>query len=71
MSNPDLTEVTRELLRAKYPTGAWGIKALAKRVGCTHRFVARFREGSIQSPRGTLLQALYEDLTGEPLLKSA
>ena len=74
MPNPksrDLTETTRALLLAKYPVGAWGIKACANRCGCKHRALARFREGSTHTLRGTLLQALYEDLSGEFLLKTA
>ena len=68
---PDLTETTRELLLAKYPRGAWGIKDCAARIGSTPRAITKFREGHNHTMLGTTLQALYEDLTGKPLLKSA
>ena len=66
MTDKTINEVTRELLLQKYPFGR-GMKDIADRCRVSERFMYKFRHGEIIDPRSTIIERLYEDITGKRL----
>ena len=66
MSSTTINEVTRSALIKKYPFGK-GLKAVAERCDVSERFMYKFRNGQILDPRSTIVERIYEDVTGKKL----